>query len=280
MKKKSSNKPRKAASTKDKALITIDSPELLAHVTAIRQLGKQTITSVISIGEHLIECKKIVGHGGFGDFLKREFLWKESTALRFMRVSSLAGESAKLTNLNVPASSLYLLAAPNTPLEVRKEIIARAEKGEKIKHDTVVAAVKAAKPAKTKVVKTNKTNGAAPTTDAAAIVRETQARAAQALPGSIGPVFEEKKLGDNGARVRDLERLNGALTSEVEELKAEVENLKAEIEAKDVEIARLKGKPPTPPSKPKPTAPLSSRVEPGAGAAFPDLPAYLDRNVP
>jgi len=39
------------------------------------------------------------------------------------------GKSDKLSNLDVPVSGLYLLAAPSTPEEARAEVIDRAEQG-------------------------------------------------------------------------------------------------------------------------------------------------------
>jgi hypothetical protein len=51
---------------------------------------------------------------------------------------------------------------------------------------------------------------------------------------------------DNGARVRELQRLLGAAESEIKDLTEEVARLRSEIEVKDAELAKLKGKPPAP----------------------------------
>jgi hypothetical protein len=128
---------------------------LTEHVEVIRSLGKQTIANVIEIGRLLAECKKMVGHRNFGCWLDREFGWSERTAQRFLSVHELAGtKSDKLSDLELPVSSLYLLAAPSTPEVVRNEIIARAESGEKITHKEVqktIAKVQSArKPARSR----------------------------------------------------------------------------------------------------------------------------------
>ena len=230
--------------------VTIDSPKLLAHVTAIRQLGKQTIANVISIGEHLTECKRIVGHGNFGDFLKREFEWHENTALNYMRMFELSKKSTTVVDLDLPLKSLYLLAAPSTPKIVRDEIIERAEKGEKVKHKDVKAAVSKSKAPKEKPAP--RTNGAtetgeqrkeraaqevgqvaakvaciiakAPTeTDAALAAREAQAKALQNV-GGPGSAAEAERLH---IQVEELQNENHRLELENRGLKSEIEELKA-----------------------------------------------------
>jgi len=110
-----------------------DTDKLLAnHAKAIRTLGKRVIKDVIEIGRRLIECKRLAGHGHWLPWLEREFGWSDKTAERFMSVHALAGKSDKLSNLNLPISGLYLLAAPSTPNEARVEIINRSMSGETI----------------------------------------------------------------------------------------------------------------------------------------------------
>ena len=113
---------------------------LAEHVTEIRRLGKQTVENIIEIGQRLSECKRLVGHGNWLPFLKREFGWTDDTALNFIRVGELA-KSRKFRDLNLPISGLYLLAAPSTPEEARNEIIERVQTGETV----TVAEVKSAK---------------------------------------------------------------------------------------------------------------------------------------
>ena len=124
---------------------------LTEHVEVIRSLGKQTIANVIEIGRRLAECKKMVGHKNFGCWLDREFGWSERTAQRFMSIHQLAeAKSDKLSDLDLPISALYLLAAPSTPAPACDEILERAEVGEKIKHAEVKQAIAEAKPEWTK----------------------------------------------------------------------------------------------------------------------------------
>ena len=108
---------------------------LAEHAEAIRVLGRQTVANVIEIGRRLTEAKALAGHGGWLPWLEREFGWTDKTAERFM---SIASKSDKLSNLDVPISGLYLLAAPSTPDSATEEIIDRVEFGEKL----TVAAVR------------------------------------------------------------------------------------------------------------------------------------------
>jgi hypothetical protein len=104
--------------------------EILAqHANAIRALGKRAVADIIEIGRRLTEAKAIAGHGNWLSWLEREFGWTDKTAERFMQVHS---KSDKLSNLEVPISGLYLLAAPSTPENVRAEITERVAAGEKI----------------------------------------------------------------------------------------------------------------------------------------------------
>jgi Protein of unknown function (DUF3102) len=118
---------------------------LAEHAAAIKALGKRVVSDLIEIGRRLTEVKQIVGHGNWLPWLDREFGWKESTALRYMRLHELASKSANLTDLDVPISGLYLLAAPSTPEPARTEIIARAEAGEKLPVAEVKRAIFAAR---------------------------------------------------------------------------------------------------------------------------------------
>jgi hypothetical protein len=125
-----------------------DSPELAAHAVAIWQLGKQTLANVIEIGRRLTECKRIVGHGNWLPWLDREFGWTDKTAENFINVYKLSGKFENFSNLDLPLSGLYLLAAPSTPEAARAEIIERAEKGEKIQVADVNNKIRAARPSR------------------------------------------------------------------------------------------------------------------------------------
>jgi hypothetical protein len=94
----------------------------------IRALGKRVVGDIIEIGRRLTDAKKIAGHGNWLPWLEREFGWTDKTAENFINVYKLGAQTKfeKFSNLNLPVSGLYLLAAPHTPEEARADVIARA----------------------------------------------------------------------------------------------------------------------------------------------------------
>jgi hypothetical protein len=123
--------------------------DLAAHAEAIRALGKQMVANVIEIGHRLTICKEALGHGNWLPWLEREFGWAEQSARNFMAVHAMSLKSPTVGDLNLDMRSLYLLAAPSTPAEVRDEILDRAKR-EKVSHTEVKRAVTEARPTPTR----------------------------------------------------------------------------------------------------------------------------------
>jgi hypothetical protein len=115
---------------------TSGNPVLAAHAAEIRRLGGRIIAvateAAIEIGRHLTEAKAEVGHGHFGDWLKREFDWSDRAARNFMHVYEMSLNNGNVSDLNLPMRALYALAAQGTPEEARTEIIERAAAGEQM----------------------------------------------------------------------------------------------------------------------------------------------------
>src|SRR5258708_7088061 len=103
--------------------------QLADHAAEIRTLGKRMAENVIEIGRRLTDCKRITGHGKWLPWLKSEFGWDERTAQRFMSAHELAGKYDNLSDLELPVSGLYLLAAPSTPEAAREEVFEQAMSG-------------------------------------------------------------------------------------------------------------------------------------------------------
>ncbi|MGC4033637.1 MAG: DUF3102 domain-containing protein [Tepidisphaeraceae bacterium] len=108
------------------------------------RIGRAT-QNIVEIGTRLNVVKQHLPHGAFGDWLDAEFGWNERTAQRMMGVATTF-KSDTVSDLNIGAKALYLLASPSTPDEVRSEIVTRAQSGEAIKHKDVRAAVSRTKP--------------------------------------------------------------------------------------------------------------------------------------
>jgi hypothetical protein len=107
-------------------------PVLAEHAAAIKTLGRRVVTDVIEIGHRLTESRNICGHGYWLPWLDREFGWSDKTAENFINVYKLSSKFENFSNLNLPLSGLYLLAAPSTPPGARDQIIEQAKAGKSV----------------------------------------------------------------------------------------------------------------------------------------------------
>jgi hypothetical protein len=116
---------------------------LAEHAVAIRTLGKRMIADVVEIGRRLTECQEIVGHGGWAAWLDANFSWSDRTARNFMHAFELAKSEkfSDLSQVDLPISALYLLAAPSTPETARTEIVDRAKAGESFSVEDIKKAI-------------------------------------------------------------------------------------------------------------------------------------------
>src|SRR5262245_27756486 len=137
---RTSTKP--APPQSETALVSSDIDSVVAeHARAIRVLARNVIANVVEIGRRLTEVHDRIEHGQWLMFLDREFGWSDQTARNFMHVFDLSN-SKRVLDLDLPLRSLYLLAAPSTPSEVRDNIIEDAQRGEKPTHAEVVKRVR------------------------------------------------------------------------------------------------------------------------------------------
>ena len=102
----------------------------------IHNLARMTAAGIVQIGQYLTEVKAKLVHGKFLKWIKLEFAWKESSALRFMTVYQRF-KSSKLENLAIDVSALYLIADQKTPEPVRDLVLRHAETGKRISHGSV-----------------------------------------------------------------------------------------------------------------------------------------------
>jgi hypothetical protein len=201
-------------------MTNITSPALAEHAAEIRRLGKRVVADVIEIGRRLTECKRICGHGNFLPWLAREFKWDERTARNFMSVHEMALKSENFSDLDLPISGLYLLAAPGTPGEARAEIIKRAHACEPVQVAEVKRSIAEAKGRNQPARKTS----TKPPQILEEVLHQRDA-AAERIRGRMGGNKVADSESDEQARLRHFEFQNIALRSEVEELRAHVRGL-------------------------------------------------------
>lgn len=105
-----------------------DIREITAEIRTIQDSVRRTaLSGAIEIGRRLTEAKELLQHGEWGDWLKREFEFSQSTASRLMQLfreygadqGSLFGAEAKyatLQNISV-SNALRLIAIPDEERE-------------------------------------------------------------------------------------------------------------------------------------------------------------------
>lgn len=105
------------------------------RTTEIKNLVRRTAEDIIQIGLKLIEVKKRLPHGKWGEWLACEFGWTDRTAQNFMNIAQRLNPK-RVSDLELSRRVLQLLAAPSTPDEAIDEAISRASDGETITHKT------------------------------------------------------------------------------------------------------------------------------------------------
>src|SRR6516162_6810904 len=92
----------------------------------IRALLTRTRENLVLIGQKLQTVKAALPHGQWEAWLRREFDWSLSSAVKMMQVAD-AFKSVTVTDLQIDVRSLYQLAAPSTPEAARAEAITLAQ---------------------------------------------------------------------------------------------------------------------------------------------------------
>jgi Protein of unknown function (DUF3102) len=98
------------------------------------------LTAALEVGERLSRARARAPHGLWLPYLKVTFQWTDATARRYMKLYELS-KSYNLSNLKIPRSALYLLAAASTPEKTRDDILKRAEAGERFLFDDIEATI-------------------------------------------------------------------------------------------------------------------------------------------
>jgi len=224
----------------------------------IRALGKQTVDNIIEIGRRLTECKRICGHGNRLPWLEREFGWTDKTAENFINVHKVASKFENFSNLDLPLSGLYLLAAPSTPESAKTEIIERATTGEVLPVSDIKSTVERHRGRKQPANKLG-TKIAKPKVVPTQVRRDIEAD--QAHIAELEAAREHDR--DLAEKLRAAELKIVGLENEIAELKQENAELRAQLEAAkakplDGTAPKKRGRPKG--SKNKPRLPVAATV--------------------
>jgi DNA modification methylase len=127
----------------DYSILSPEQRSLVEQRTSeIRELLRRTAQDIWEIGQSLAEVRAQLKHGQFETWLKAEFGWSRRTAYNFINVYETFGNRANLAQIDIATSALYLLAAPSTPENLRKQYIEEAKAGKRITHKELVQTIK------------------------------------------------------------------------------------------------------------------------------------------
>jgi len=123
-------------------------PEVAAEARAVaarvRASHQRTVIAILEMGRDLLAVKASLGHGRFGQWLEAEFGGVARTAQNYMRAAQSFADKSELVS-HLPPATVYALAAPSTPGDVRSEIVERLRAGERLHPDVISDVVKQAR---------------------------------------------------------------------------------------------------------------------------------------
>ncbi len=106
------------------------------HAQEIRKRLRRSVQDIVEIGLRLQECKSILGHGAFLQWIEAECELGERMAQHFMNVADKF-KSENISDLKIAPSTLYLLASDSTPEEVRDKALEEARNGARVTQQVV-----------------------------------------------------------------------------------------------------------------------------------------------
>lgn len=236
----------------DKALspvLTMDTPERTLDVVTLeiqtlqRQAIEVNLMYAIEIGRRLTEAKAMLPHGQWGDYLKTQVSYSQSTANNLMRIfreygdnqQSLFGAAKSQTFANLPYSkALRLLAIPD---EEEREQFAADHDLDAMSVRELDAAIKARDEAQREAEQLREENAAA--RQEATRLRE-EAKAAEEERQRVSSMAQrlQTALSDANANAQTAAAEQERLQRELEELRNRPVDVAVETDQEAIEQAR------------------------------------------
>lgn len=150
------------------ALFQFVSLELLDRLrdykTRLLAMEEDLKEKILAMGQMLIEVNTILPKQEmFKGWIEKGLGWSTATAYNYMAVYKKFGTLGDLKALAIPQSGLYMLASDNVSEEIRREIIERAQNGEKFDTRSIKNAIQLGKQARERATKADKTDALDPT---------------------------------------------------------------------------------------------------------------------
>jgi hypothetical protein len=98
----------------------------------IRELRRNTIHDIVTIGRILVEARERLTRGQWLPWLRLEFSWSRQSADNFIHAYELSRDAELPTISNLPnldPTALYLIARKSTPPQARVEVLKQAMDG-------------------------------------------------------------------------------------------------------------------------------------------------------
>ncbi len=128
--------------------IAISVAELRESAARIRLLRQKATEHAIDIGRELLRIKASLPHGAFVKWVQKECEFKIRTAQDLMKLARAADVDGRPVALLMP-STLRLFMSKNTPESVRRLVLEKLEKGERVSRSALKSAIRQAKSADT-----------------------------------------------------------------------------------------------------------------------------------
>jgi hypothetical protein len=100
------------------------------------RIRRQCMTTVVQLGNSLIQSKRYLCHGNFLTWVECEVGITARTAQLYMRAALWTSNKGKVVS-DFPASLVYLLSAPKTPSDFADQIVERAAAGMPVTLETI-----------------------------------------------------------------------------------------------------------------------------------------------
>jgi hypothetical protein len=84
---------------------------------------------LVEVGNHLVDAKKLLEHGGFTQWLKAELDMGPRTAENYMNAARWLADKPEIVLSHLPAVLIYQLAAKTAPTTVVEEVVQAAKAG-------------------------------------------------------------------------------------------------------------------------------------------------------